>query len=142
MADRDKESITWIVNGLDGSEAHVTVRERPFRELSFRRTHGEPGTWANLGVLRVGMSTLVGFRIERSSSAVPRAQDERAGGPHPVISLRDDLGSWYATLGGWGPVQDVDWGLRFNAPPLRARTLWVSLADRGEVFAEYVAELR
>jgi hypothetical protein len=66
QADRDEESITWIIGGPDGSEAHVTVRERPFRDVSFRRSRGEPGVWAELEVLRVGLSTLLGRNLSSS----------------------------------------------------------------------------
>jgi hypothetical protein len=141
QADRDEESITWIIGGPDGSEAHVTVRERPFRDVSFRRSRGEPGVWAELEVLRVGLSTLLGFRAVPAAAVALDEQSERDA-VHAEVSVRDDLGSWYTTVSGWGAPPDVDWGWRFNAPPSGASRLWVTVTDRGELFAEYVAELQ
>lgn len=142
QADRDEESITWIVSGPDGSEAHVTVRERPFRDLPFRRTHGEPGVWADLAILRVGLSTLLGFRAVSSTPAMAVDEENDRNAVHAEVSLRDDLGSWYDTISGWGVPPNVSWGYRFTAPPAEATRLWVTLSDGDEMFAEYVAELR
>jgi hypothetical protein len=101
QADRDEESITWLITGPDGSEEHVTVRERPFRDLSFRCTYGDPGVWAELGILRVGLSTLLGFRAVHAAPAGALNVRGERDAVHAEVSLRDDLGSGYITISGW-----------------------------------------
>lgn len=142
QADRDGESITWMLDDRDGREAIVTVREVDPVSLIFHRTKGRPGLWADLVVLRIGVSTMIGFRADPDEPVPSPEIAERPGDPRLEFSVTDDLGTWYAPIGGWGD-DEVDFGLRFfPAPPGAATTLRVTVRDRDVVLAEYGAALR
>ena len=140
QAERDEDSITWLIEGSDGSETHITVRERPFIDVPFQSTEGRAGVWADLAVLRVGLSTLVAFRVDPGNPGPWLELTSRPGEASLAISVRDDVGTWYPQISSWVSGSD-DFGVRFSPPPREARTLLVVLEDRGVLLAEYTAAL-